>query len=78
MAWAIAPMAQGQVLGITPQERHCFKDSSYDRYQSSTVVATWPAAIAPKFNALGKAQEFPLASLRFPPCSCTYPRRMEG
>ena len=42
-------------------ERHCFKDGSYDHYQSSTVVATWPTAIAPKFKALGKAREFPPA-----------------
>ena len=45
---------------------------------STNVVAPWLAAIAPKFKALGKAQELPLASLRFPPCSCTYPGRMEG
>ena len=52
---------------MSPWERHCFKDGSYDRYQSTTIVAPWPAAIAPKFKALGKAREFPLASLRFPP-----------
>ena len=59
-------------------ERHCFKDGSYDHYQSTTVVAPWPAAIAPKFKALGKAQEFPSGKPKVPPCSCTYPGRMEG
>ena len=57
-----------------PWERHCFKDGSYDRYQSTNVVAPWPASIAPKFKALGKAQEFPLASLRFPPAHVPTPK----
>ena len=32
----------------------------------TTIVAPWPAEIAPKFKALGKAQEFSLVSVRFP------------
>ena len=51
------------------KERHCFKDGSYDRYQSTTVVAPWPAAIAPKFKALGKAQEFPPGKPNAPPAN---------
>ena len=63
---------------MSPWERHCFKDGSYDRYQSSTVIAAWPPAIAPKFKALGKAQEFPPGKPKVPPYSCTYPGRMKA
>ena len=56
-----------------PWERHCFKEGSYDRYQSTPVVAPWPAVIAPKFKAFGKAWEFPLASLKFPPAHVPTP-----
>ena len=61
------------VATVCPWERHCFKDSSHNHYQSSTVVAPWPAVIAPKFKAVGKAWEFPLASLRFPPAHVPTP-----
>ena len=42
-----------------PWKRHCFKDGSYDRYQSSTIVAPWPTTIASKFKSLGKGRELP-------------------
>ena len=55
------------VATVCPPERDCFKDGSYDRYQSTTVVAPWPAAIAPKFlRPLVRPGSSPLASLRFP------------
>ena len=61
---------------MSPWERHCFKDGSYDRYQSTTVVAPWPAAIAPKFfKALGKAWEFPPGKPKVPPLLMYLPRK---
>ena len=56
-----------------PWERHCFKDGSYDCYQSTTVVAPLPAEIAPKFKALGKAWEFPPGKSKAPLCSIPTP-----
>ena len=59
---------------MSPWERHCFKDGSYDRYQRTTVVAPWPAAIAPKFlRPLVRPGSSPLASLRFPPAHVPTP-----
>ena len=33
----------------------------------TTLVAPWPAAIAPKFKAFGKVQEFPPGKPKVPP-----------
>ena len=57
-----------------PWERHCFKDGSYDHYQSTIVVAPWPTAIAPKFlRPLVRPGSSLLASLRFPPAHVPTP-----
>ena len=42
------------------------------------MVAPWPAAIAPKYKALSKAWEFPLASLRFPPALVPTPEEWKA
>ena len=65
------------VATVCPPERDtAFKDGSYDRYQSTTVVALypWPAVIAPKFlRPLVRPGSSPLASLRFPPAHVLTP-----
>ena len=50
-ATLLDPHTTGELYShcMSPWERHCFKDGSYDHYQNTTVVAPWPAVIAPKF-----------------------------